>query len=90
MNEKDYNEIKKELLEDTTLTEQEKKLIDLDPRIKKIIILIEKKILSKIKKVIKKDEKYQKSKLTGNFEKDKPFKWRLEGYKYLKQELGIK
>lgn len=37
--------------------------------------------------VIQKDIWNQESKLTGDFEKDKPINWRLEGWKYLKQQM---
>ena len=40
-----------------------------------------------ILKLIDGDIEYQKSKLTGNFEKDKPLKWRITGMEYLKKEL---
>jgi len=46
--------------------------------------------IASVCKIINKDEKYQKSKLTGDFEKDKPINWRLEGYKHIKQKFGIK
>ncbi len=47
-------------------------------------------ILAEVNKVIDEDIKYQKSKLKGNFEKDKPFKWRIEGCNYIKQKIKIK
>ena len=40
-----------------------------------------------ILKLIDGDIEYQKSKLTGNFEKDKLLKWRITGMEYLKKEL---
>ncbi len=41
-----------------------------------------------ILRLIDKDIEYQKSKLTGDFEKDKPTKWRITGMEYLKKELN--
>ena len=38
--------------------------------------------------VIKKDIWHQEGKLTGDFEKDKPIKWRLEAWNYLKQQMN--
>ena len=49
-----------------------------------------KRTLAEVRKVINKDIKYQKSKLEGNFEKDKPFKWRIEGCNYIKRQIKIK
>ena len=37
--------------------------------------------------IIDKELKYQKKYITGNFDKDKPIKWRIEGYKVLKDKL---
>ncbi len=42
-----------------------------------------------ILKLIDEDIKYQKSKLTGDFEKDKPTQWRITGMEYLKEELNL-
>ena len=50
----------------------------------------EAEILAEVGNVIDEDTEYQESQLTGDYEKDKPIKWRLEGYKHIKQKLGIK
>jgi len=41
-----------------------------------------------ILKLIDEDIKYQKKKLTGNFERDKQINWRITGFEYLKKELN--
>jgi|AntAceMinimDraft_17_1070374.scaffolds.fasta_scaffold28194_5 TRAP-type mannitol/chloroaromatic compound transport system substrate-binding protein len=41
------------------------------------------KTLQEVCKEIKKDIKYQKTKLKGDFEKDKPIAWRIIGFKNL-------
>jgi|SRR6056297_4249019 len=41
----------------------------------------------RIKKEINKDIEYQKSLLTGDFEKDKPIKWRITGMEALKKRI---
>jgi len=43
-----------------------------------------------VEEIINEDIKYQTTKLTGNFEKDKPIHWRLKGYKFLKQKFKEK
>jgi len=43
-----------------------------------------------ILKLIDEDIKYQKKKLTGNFERDKQINWRITGFEYLKKELNSK
>ena len=42
-----------------------------------------------ILKLINKDIEYQKTKLTGDFEKDKLTNWRITGMEYLKKELNL-
>ncbi len=41
-----------------------------------------------INSIIEKDIKYQKSKLTGDFEKDKAINWRLAGWDYFKEQFA--
>lgn len=52
-----------------------------------IVQIAIKKCFSEVEKVIEKeikeDIKYQEGKLTRNFNKDKPLKWRIEGMKHL-------
>ncbi len=40
-----------------------------------------------ILKLIDKDIEYQKTKLVGDFEKDKPIKWRIVGFKNLRSRI---
>jgi len=42
-----------------------------------------------IKEEINKDIEYQKSLLTGDYEKDKPIKWRITGMEALKRRCGL-
>ena len=52
--------------------------------------IILRETLAEVRKIIDEDIKYQKSKLEGNFEKDKPFKWRIDGFNYIKRQIEIK
>ena len=55
--------------------------------IKKIIWSVQYENKWDLIKLINTDIEYQKTKLTGDFEKDKPIKWRIVGFKDLKKKL---
>ena len=48
-----------------------------------------KRMLKKVYKEINKDIEYQKSLLTGDYEKDRPIKWRITGMEALKTKCGL-
>lgn len=55
--------------------------------LKPIIRFISKEQTKEIIKLIEEDIGYCKSKLTKDFEKDKIWKWRIEGFEYLKRRI---
>lgn len=62
----------------------EKEILSFNEILQKTIELTIQKRDEKVLKLIDEDIAYEKKKLTGNFEKDKIFQWRIEGMTYLK------
>ncbi len=77
-------EVLTDSLKETNLTDEQKKLISFDDRIKDTIKKALKIEEDEILKEIDEEIKRQKELITEDFEKDKPFNWRIDGMKYLK------
>ena len=80
---KSIEELEKEI------KKQRKKLMRLDvdeiSRLNDKMVTLD--ILKKILGLIDKDIKFQRTKLTNDFEKDKPIKWRIVGMEELKLRI---